>query len=153
MIIKNVHSFICSSKNTLPSKYKYWMTKMWGEDSEPVTTSQLQESNLSSALCPWGLTKVGTRFSSTCQTSHVVPTGATTSRLYVWLFTRIVGLEEYTFRIDCTASSSCHLSSSCSFPSRSSSDRSIVILLSIATFIVIYKILFMIVGYFIYQIE
>lgn len=28
MIIKNVHLLRFSSKNTLPSKYKFWMTKM-----------------------------------------------------------------------------------------------------------------------------
>ena len=130
MIIKNVHTHICSSKNILPSKYKYSTIKMLGEDLELVIISLQLESNPSYALCLWDLIKVGIRFNSTCQTSHVALMVVTTFKLCEWQSMQIAESEEYTFQIDYTVRSSYLQSSSFSFPFRSSSDRSIVILLS-----------------------
>lgn len=43
MIIKNVPSITCSSRNTSPSRCRYSMTKMSAEGLGPATTSRLQE--------------------------------------------------------------------------------------------------------------
>jgi len=46
------------------------MTRMSGGDSVLATTRVPQESSPLFAQCPWGWMMAGTRFSSTCLTSH-----------------------------------------------------------------------------------
>lgn len=122
MIIKNVHTFWYSSKNTLPLKYKFWMIKMYEEGFEPQTTSQPQELSHLSVLCLWGWMRDGTKFNSIFLILLEELMVAIILRLCEWLFMQIVGLGGSIFQIDFIAKKSCLLNSSCFYLFRNNND-------------------------------
>lgn len=124
MIIKNVSLPLCSSKSTLPLKFKSLMTKMFVVALEHLITSQQLESNHLFVLCQWDSTKAGIRSSSTCQTLHEEHMEAIIFKHYEWPFTQIAEFEESIFRIVFIAKNNFHQNSSSSSPFRSSSDSS-----------------------------
>jgi len=122
MIIKNVRCSLGSSKNILLSRFRCLTTKTYAGGSELPTTSLQLESNLLSVLCRWDSTRAGTRFSLTYQISPGGPTAAIILRLWEWRSMRIAASEGFTFRIGCIVSRSCLQNSSCSCPSKNSSE-------------------------------
>ena len=83
-----VRSFPVQDGQRLPGRnehdsctcHRYWMTRTCVGGSGRVTTRAPRGSSPSSAPCPCGWTRAGTRFSSTCQTSRGGRTAPTTSR-------------------------------------------------------------------------
>lgn len=64
--------FIIIGRSCFPlifTTFRCWMTKMFAGDFERVTIKARREWSRLSALCPWGWTMAGTRFSLTCRTS------------------------------------------------------------------------------------
>jgi len=72
------------------------MIRTLDADSALLTTSRRPVWSPSSAPCPWGWMKGGTRSSLTCPTSLVARTAPTISRPCACKFTQTAELEEFT---------------------------------------------------------
>ena len=124
MIIKNVRYNNDNSKynlnswrSTSLSKSRFSMIRTLDADSALLTINRRPVWNLSSVPCRWDSMKAGTRSSSTCQISPVVPTEPTTLRPCAFKFTPIAESEEFTSPIASTPRTSFLPSSSSSCPS------------------------------------
>lgn len=122
MIIKNVIHLPFSSRSILPSRFKYSMTKMCVVDLGHPTINLQRGWNPSSAPCLWGLTKVGTRFSSIFLTSQGEHTGVIILRRCVSPSTPTAVLEGSTSLIDSIVNNNSLPSSNSFFPFRNSSE-------------------------------
>ncbi len=119
---KRTWALLFSWRNTSPSRCRCWTTKMWGVDSEPLTTNPPRVWSRSSVRCPWDSTKAGTKFNLTSQTSLAEPTALTTSRPCECRFMQTAEFEGSTFRIDCTARRNYLPNSSSSSPFRNNNE-------------------------------
>ena len=123
MIIKNVYASPLSWKSTSPLKSRFLTTRTFAGGSGHPTISPQQEWSPSYVLCPWGLMRDGTRFSSTYQISLGGPMAAITLRPWGWLSMPTAESGGFTSQIVSTLRRSCPQNSSCSCLSRSSNDH------------------------------
>lgn len=73
------------------------MIKVSNDVFELQIIKALQKLNLLFALCPWSLMMDGIKFNLTCLTLHDEHMEPTMLKLYVYLYTQIVELDEFTF--------------------------------------------------------
>lgn len=79
--------------------YRYWTIKICTEDFASVTFKVLLEFVHSVHQCRLGFLKVGTKFTSIWQISHVELTARTTQRLYEFKFMPIAEFGEFILLI------------------------------------------------------
>jgi len=99
------------------SKFKFWMIKMWEEDSEHQTINLRQEWSHLFVPCPWDWMKAGIKFNSTCLISPEELMVQTILKPWESRSMPTAELEEYTSLIDCTLKKNFLLSSSYTCPS------------------------------------